>query len=205
MELIDIMIKNIIFDTGGVLITRGKTPMGELLARVLNISLAEGDQLWHDSLPDLLVGKYTSKEILTKWHHQFSCKHDLDTLVTSWTKQWHIFDHEINNFILNLLPQLKKDYQLFVLTDTIDLYDPLIETKVYPFMNKVFRSSEHKLRKPNPEAYLNLCQQCAIKPYESVFIDDKKENVIAAEQIGMRGITFTSNEDFLQSLQTVLN
>lgn len=51
-----------------------------------------------------------------------------------------------------------------------------------------FVSCRTGLRKPDPAAYLNAASACGVAPAQCVFIDDRRENVAAAEGVGMRGI-----------------
>ena len=45
--------------------------------------------------------------------------------------------------------------------------------------------------KPDHEIYRILCERYALKPEESVFIDDRKINVDAAKALGFEGVVFT--------------
>ena len=42
-------------------------------------------------------------------------------------------------------------------------------------------------RKPNPEFYIRLMDQLEVEPHQCVFVDDRIENVLAAEALGMKG------------------
>jgi len=70
---------------------------------------------------------------------------------------------------------------------------------IYPVMEKypIFRllegsiiSSEVHLIKPDPAIYQLLCSRFQLKPSETLFVDDKLENVEAARTVGMTGILF---------------
>ena len=53
--------------------------------------------------------------------------------------------------------------------------------------------------KPNLDIYEHLCSECNIEPRETVFVDDRKENVEAAQKIGITGYVFDGNVSGLRS------
>lgn len=54
--------------------------------------------------------------------------------------------------------------------------------------------------KPDARIYQQLIAQYNLKPQECFFFDDQKENVAAAQQLGINAILFTSAHDFNQGL-----
>jgi putative hydrolase of the HAD superfamily len=61
-------------------------------------------------------------------------------------------------------------------------------------------SCEIRVEKPNREAYEYLLQQFDCPPESIVFIDDKRQNVKAARELGIDGIRFESAEQILKEL-----
>jgi putative hydrolase of the HAD superfamily len=59
-------------------------------------------------------------------------------------------------------------------------------------------SSVLRIAKPAPEAFLQVCQDLGAAPEDVVFVDDRQENIDAANALGMRAILFQS----AASLQT---
>ena len=53
-------------------------------------------------------------------------------------------------------------------------------------------SCELGIAKPDPAIYLYTCEKLDVSPAEALFIDDKPENVAAAEKAGLRAIQFHS-------------
>ena len=58
--------------------------------------------------------------------------------------------------------------------------------------------------KPEPEIYRTLCERFGIRPEESVFLDDRPENVEAARQLGFKGIVFENYEQASACLNGLL-
>lgn len=54
--------------------------------------------------------------------------------------------------------------------------------------------------KPSPEFFTTLLDKFSIKPKNAVFIDDRLENVHAAQGVGLHGIHFQSPEQLARAL-----
>jgi putative hydrolase of the HAD superfamily len=48
------------------------------------------------------------------------------------------------------------------------------------------------ISKPDPDFYWHILNKEGIKPENTVFVDDTEENVIAAQNIGIKSILFKS-------------
>jgi HAD superfamily hydrolase (TIGR01509 family) len=66
----------------------------------------------------------------------------------------------------------------------------------------VFTSGSHGTRKPELEFYRQVLQHIGMKPEQVVFVDDKHENVLAANEVGIRGLIFDNNT--VKTLQHIL-
>lgn len=76
--------------------------------------------------------------------------------------------------------------------------------KFLPLMDGVVFSYRIKKLKPDPEIYEYLCDEFWLEPEESVFIDDRAENIAGAEKCGIHGIVFTSYEQAKKELDAYL-
>lgn len=95
-----------------------------------------------------------------------------------------------------LLDMKKQGLRLYFLSNaSLIAKEYLLST--YPFFS-VFDgglfSCDEKLLKPDTRIYQSLCSKYRLNPEECVFIDDKKENVITAEIVGMKGHLFVNAE-----------
>jgi putative hydrolase of the HAD superfamily len=68
-------------------------------------------------------------------------------------------------------------------------------------MEKAYYSHEMGLRKPNQRIYERVLKKSRLDPYETVFVDDSEPNVIAAENLGMRGVLVTPGADLAALLR----
>jgi small GTP-binding protein len=65
---------------------------------------------------------------------------------------------------------------------------------IFKYFDGGIASCEVDLLKPDPQIYKLLLETYNIKATNSVFIDDKPENVRAAQQLGFKGITYFDGE-----------
>lgn len=66
-------------------------------------------------------------------------------------------------------------------------------------------SYEVHLLKPDPAIYLTLCERYKISPEETVFLDDREDNVAGAKECGMQAIRYTTQEETEQALIKLLD
>jgi len=62
-------------------------------------------------------------------------------------------------------------------------------------------SCDDGLKKPDEKAFELILQRLGVKPEESVFIDDKQENLDAAKKLGMKIALFENNKQFFSCLR----
>jgi len=74
---------------------------------------------------------------------------------------------------------------------------PLVDGKVISY--------EVQMVKPEPEIYRTLLEKYELKAEESVFLDDREENIEAAKAFGIHGIVVKSQEDAAEELNRILN
>lgn len=64
---------------------------------------------------------------------------------------------------------------------------------------------QHHVIKPDDACFLTMLYEFHIDPNDAVFIDDTKENLIAAEKFGLKTVLYINQlqaeRDFLEALQ----
>jgi putative hydrolase of the HAD superfamily len=93
-----------------------------------------------------------------------------------------------------LLDDLRPHLRLVALTNTNELHTPVwkrLYADALARFEAVFVSHELGVRKPEPASYRAALDYLGEPPWSVVFVDDRPENVSAAEAIGMPGITAT--------------
>lgn len=95
-----------------------------------------------------------------------------------------------------------KKYKIYALTNWQEgLFDiALVRYNFLHWFDGRVVSGEEKTRKPFPEFYHRLLDRYNVKAEEALFIDDNLRNVLAAEELGIKSIRFTSPEQLAEDL-----
>ena len=61
-----------------------------------------------------------------------------------------------------------------------------------PLLDAVVLSCDLRIAKPDPKIYAHCLERLSIAPGETLFVDDREENVAAARDLGMHALTYTT-------------
>jgi putative hydrolase of the HAD superfamily len=108
-----------------------------------------------------------------------------------------------NREVVEYVQTLAADYRLFIASNTDPIhYDCFISQ--YPWFS-MFQgmglSFRLKSMKPSPEFYLKLCREFGIDFRDALFVDDLRENVEAANRLGIRSHLFSGLDGFKRFLE----
>jgi len=102
----------------------------------------------------------------------------------------------VNEEVVSLLPKLKKNYKLFLLSNTDSIHQKYGWQK-YEFLkyfDKLILSHEVGAVKPEEKIYRAVEAASSLPSEEHFFIDDIREYVDAAKNIGWEAVQFTGYE-----------
>ena len=104
---------------------------------------------------------------------------------------WHGAGHLILEN-LALVHALRPSYRVGILSNAdASLSERLRDgLKIYDLFDAVICSAEVGMAKPEPAIYHLAAERLSLPPEACVFIDDHEPNVIASQQVGMRGILY---------------
>lgn len=106
-----------------------------------------------------------------------------------------------------VLENIRDRYQLFVLSNTnaihVPAFNKIVEktsgkADIAHFFDKVYFSHEMQKRKPEPEIYQQLLDENQLIPKQTLFIDDRRENIEAASTLGMQVFHVTPEMDIVE-------
>lgn len=188
-----------IFDMGGV-VTNTANEIGKI-AKILDCS--EDDfKNWcrgKNQDEDLFVlasnGVIGSKEF---WKI-FSQRSGIDVKIDWW--HW-LFHPKLIDGTVDIIQVLKKQgHRVVCGTNTTEAYYQIhLERGDYALFEKTYASNFMGISKPDPEFWKLILMAENASPSETVFIDDKIENVNAAKSLGIRGIHFENPEQLKKEL-----
>lgn len=181
------MIKNIIFDYGDVFINLDKSATIKELYK-LGVKEVTAEML--EIAKTYEVGKISSEEFITAFTDLHPHISDQE-FVNAWNAILKDFPLHRLDFIKELKDSGK--YRLFLLSNTNDLHISWIQDDWQEKLYKEFKSQfeqfylshEINLRKPNKDIYEFVLSENRLKPEETIFIDDTKENTDTAAQLGI--------------------
>jgi len=184
------MIRNIIFDFGGVIYDIDHK-LSELAFK--NLGVGKFDQLYGHEIQtkifeDLEIGKLNEKDFITHLMEVLPKNTSYEDIEDAWNAL--LLGFEPNK--IDLLKEISGNYQLFLLSNSnIIHYKRYIkELEAYTDFRSIFKdvwySHEKGMRKPDDNFYLELLKQNNLKAEECLFIDDLEKNIVAAKQLGIQ-------------------
>ncbi|HJQ08515.1 MAG TPA: HAD family phosphatase [Candidatus Saccharimonadales bacterium] len=66
---------------------------------------------------------------------------------------------------------------------------------------EVVLSADLGIVKPDPDTYLRTWEKLKLPAADTIFVDDREANVVAAEACGMHGLVFTDTARFIKDIQ----
>ncbi len=180
------MIKNIIFDMGGVLIDYNpeKTLYGMFDRETADILLKEifRNQVWSDKdrgiiFPDEIMAQ--KKDAVPAEVYEKTAE-----MVNNFYPYMPPFEK-----MYDLVKQLKDNgYGIYLLSNaSSDFHVRREGIPALSLFDGVLISADYKLLKPEKEIYLALFEKFSLNPEECYFIDDVQKNIDGARAAGMDG------------------
>ncbi|MFV0539841.1 MAG: HAD family hydrolase [Aestuariibaculum sp.] len=181
------MIKTLIFDFGNVFINLNIEKAVTTAQQAFNIDFFSEEITKKNESYE--TGQITTDGFLTFYSEKFP-QLSKEALI----EIWNVILHDFPKHRLEFIQKLKKEnkYKLILLSNTNELHIDHIKKQV-PFYNDFkncfdafYLSHEIHLRKPNSEIFKFVLKENTLNPTECLFIDDVKENCIAANKLGIK-------------------
>ena len=193
--------KNIVFDLGGVVFARDPRKFEpEFIKFFSYILLPQMPRFWEEY--DRGVVSY--EQVVTDLAEYNNCDRELadKNLRRSILTQEEIVATKA------LVADLKAaGYKLYVLSNmSLEFIEFLRKTEVYKYFDGEVVSCEEHVVKPDAEIYRRLVERYGLDVSETLFIDDRKENVEAARYEGWEGFNFNPRnpEESCATLREIL-
>ena len=197
------MIKNIVFDLGGVLIGWDpKIPFikafGGDVSQAENFIANICDYKWNLELDKGLP----FDEGIKQKQKQFP---EFAEIIPLYKSEWVSMLTGTIHGTVKILENLKKNehYRLYAITNFSAETFPIAKKK-YPFLNHfedIVVSGEVNMIKPDRDIFYYAFNRFQITPTESVFIDDNADNIRTAQELGLNAIHFKTPELLNQELK----
>ncbi|MFP3938493.1 MAG: HAD family hydrolase [Phycisphaerae bacterium] len=178
-----------IFDLGGVIIRVRIEGMFEYWSQVTgrDADALAAAVLADGTYRDYERGEMTAEEFYRRLTDVMATEMDFEQFRRGWC---NVFDG-LYEGTEQLLGDLSAHMRIVALTNTNELHSDVWKRLYADAMRRfeaMFISHELGVRKPEPESYRAVLDYLGQPPENVVFLDDRTENVSAAERMGMRGI-----------------
>ncbi len=186
-------IKNIIFDFGGVILDIDP----ELtFNEFVNLGFKNPETLLKPEFMEDIAAKF-ERGILTPEVFRSKLREFLaiDATDQQIDDAWNALLFDIPGERIEVIKQVKKNYTTLLLSNSNEIhYELFVRDLQLRFGYREFDDLFHKayfsfdlhLSKPNPEVFEFVINQHELNPSETLFIDDREDNIEAAQKIGFR-------------------
>ena len=188
-------IKTIVYDYGGVISKKQNKELINKMCKILNIPAQQFFSFYTKERKDYDSALIDAKTYWAKTIKLMDGKielKDMDKLIEFDMKSWL----DINKETIEYIQFIKDKIKLALLSNIT--FEVLEEIKnlywIHYFDTKIF-SCEEKVSKPDDKIY-NIClKKVKVEPQHILFIDDSKENLDAAQKMGINILKFTDCEN----------
>jgi len=188
------MIKAVIFDFFGVLVTEGFKQFREN-------HFAQDKQKEQQALD--LINRVDSGLMKTR---EFAIQlADLAGISINEVRQ-ELGNNKPNKALINFISeQLKGHYKLGILSNSSENYPAqLLEREDLELFDDILLSYKQRVIKPQPEIYILAAERLGVQPSEVVFTDDSPGHSEGAKKTGMKSILYVSFPEFKKELEKLL-
>ena len=201
------MIKNIIFDIGGVLVDfNPEKVLKNMGLPEEEIQIVQTNTVLGPLWTELDRGVMPKEEVFELMINNVPAEYQKDA-------REFLFNHTLEtvscfDYAQNWLRSLKnKGYNVYLLTNYPPwMFEPHFNNlfTFAPYVDGYVVSAVVKLIKPDHKIYDNIVAKYNLNPQECVFIDDRLDNVIGARETGLNALQFTTKEETFNNLDALL-
>lgn len=197
------MIKVIVFDMNGVVVTNFSKEVWGKHAKKLKLSVDELKKIFKEYAAwDNLTKNATAEGFWPSRRGDWKNiqLEDLKSLLGD----LHASE-KVNPEIVELIKNLRGKYKIGVLSNISGVLPKLLENKyqIAEIIDYPISSADIGVAKPDSKVFSKIVNKLKVKPDELVFIDDKQHNVEAAKQFGIKAIHFMEMEQLKEDLRNL--
>lgn len=196
------MIKNIIFDFGGVLLDLDRQRCIDNFEKLglKNTNELIGNFAQQGIFMQLEKGLISPSEFRERIKELIG-KDVQDEQIDA---AWNSFLLQIPTYKLDTLLELREKYSLFLLSNTNEIHWKWSLRHIFPYkgynekdyFQRIYLSYELKQVKPDPEIFRTVLDDAGIHAEDSWFIDDSEANCRTAQSLGIRTYCCQPQEDW---------
>ncbi|MDW3191251.1 MAG: HAD family phosphatase [Cytophagales bacterium] len=197
----------VIFDLGEVIIDLGPQAVEDRLFAASRKALDYKDLVFSSPIMQRYeTGKISESEFR---------KGVMEILSVSFTEEqfdeiWNLMLHHISMDRVNLMEQLKSNYQVMILSNTNPIHERKFDAivrersggrKLSDFVHHAHYSHILGMRKPDEEIYRHVIDMHQLQPERTLFLDDRLDNVEGARATGITAVQVRYPDQIFEILQ----
>lgn len=199
------MIKEIVFDLGGVLVPEKGDFVKSKVAELINVDSSEFEKLLSDFKEDLTSGKIKLLDMYSEILRNLKKDFLAQELVKSHLEYYEKSSTDWDKEMLKIIEKLKNNFRVSCLTNTeIEIAEFNKERGLFDYFDNVFISTDMGYLKPHTEIYNKVVEDLRCEPDEILFIDDNLEYVRGAEDIGINALLYKNVGQLKKDLKNFL-
>ena len=187
------MIKAVIFDYVGVLVGQFSPRFFDYLGKIEGVDKTKIESVFKKYWGPVKVGDISYDDF---WK---GIATDLKIDNIEKVKEFVLRLFEPEETTLDHIKKLSCKFDLYLLSNSCEWSEESYNSMgLKPFFKKAFLSHKLGLAKPDKRIYEVAINDIGLKPEEMIFVDDKIDNVVAANKVGLKGILFEGFEDLIE-------
>jgi len=205
------MVKNIVFDLGGVIITLSQD---EAIRRFEALGVKDAARQLDTYTQQGIFGQLEEGLITAEqFRDQLSLMTGRSLTMEECEYAWTGYSGGVPERNLRKLEELRgRGYRLILLSNTNPFMQHWANTDLKSFGGKPLRayfdacylSYECKLMKPDERIFMKMLSEEKILPEETLFLDDGPRNVVAASEVGIRTYCPVNGSDWTGVMEKFL-
>lgn len=189
------MLKNIIFDVGGIILDDSL----DNISKVYNKDMSEiYYKIFKGNFRECLLGNLSINDYINEFNDDKDYEYIKEILDPSKQNIMNPLLKDNYEYIISLK---EKGYKIYLISnvtsDTLDYLKSVIDIN---FFDGTIFSCIEGIKKPDPEIFKLLFSKYNLNINESIYFDDKDRMVNIAQELGLNSIKFTSIEDIKNSI-----
>jgi len=197
------MIQTVISDLGGVIVFFDNQIFYEKMAKFSPFAQEEiGKLAFAESglRESFDKGEITPQEFYERAEQKLEANIDYDEFFSLYNDVF-----SLNPPVLEIMKRLKVNYKLVLLSNTDVMRFEYVKQKFSEVMifDEYVLSFEVGFMKPHPQIYREALKRASTRAEESVFIDDRQENIQGAEELALKGILFEPQANLESALKEI--
>ena len=204
------MIRNLVFDFGGVVVDIYWEDAVKEFARLglPNASQVIDRYKQNGLFLELEEGKINAETFIARFSQMVGRTLTHDEVEAAWLS----FFKTVPDARLKMLEELHRKYRMYLLSNTNPFvmgwarssrFTPSGKSLDYYF-DKLFLSYQLGVTKPSPQIFRQMMADVQLSPEETLFIDDGKANTDTARSLGFATLTVNSGDEWTETIASVL-